>query len=143
MNENINIENKNPIINDTNIIRHDEVSDDQITENTTNQNNRSDDPNAPISNAELREMLKHSSSFGEGMNPEALERLMNQPGPDTKALLERMSQVMSIQDENIGKAFTKINEVEKRVNKCITSLSISTICLAIADIILLFIIFNH
>lgn len=143
MNENINIENKNPIINDTNIIRHDEVSDDQITENTTNQNNRSDDPNAPISNAELREMLKHSNGFGEGMNPEALERLMNQPGPDTKALLERMSQVMSIQDENIGKAFTRINEVEKRVNKCITSLSISTICLAIADIILLFIIFNH
>ena len=143
MNENINIEDKNPIINDTNIIRHDEVSDDQITENTTNQNNRSDDPNAPISNAELREMLKHSSGFGEGMNPEALERLMNQPGHDTKALLERMSQVMSIQDENIGKAFTKINGVEKRVNKCITSLSISTICLTIADIILLFIIFNH
>lgn len=135
--------NENTNSNDINIVGNGEVSNDQATENITDQSNRSDDPNVPISNAELREMLKHSSGFGGGMNPEALERLMNQPGPDTKALLERMSQVMSIQDENIGKAFAKISEIEKRVNKCIMSLSISTICLAIADIILLFVIFNH
>ena len=76
------------------------------------------------------------------MNPEALERLMNQPGPDTKALLERVSGVLEIQDGNIGKAFTKINDLELKVTaltattKFTTIIAIAAIIVAIIAIIL-------
>lgn len=89
---------------------------------------------APLTNDEIRELMSHGGGFNNGINPEALERLMNQPGPDTKALLERISGVLEIQDGNIGKAFAKINDLELKV----TSLSITnrfTTIIAIASII--------
>lgn len=97
---------------------------------------------APLTNDEIREFMKHSGGFNNGMNPEALNRLMNQPGPDTKALLERISDVLKIQDENIGKAFTKINDLELKVsslmvtNKFTTIIAIASIIVAIVAIIL-------
>lgn len=99
----------------------------------TSDSNSEETGGAPLTNDEIRELMKHGG-FNNGMNPEALERLMNQPGPDTKALLERISGVLEIQDGNIGKAFSKINDLELKV----TSLSIInrfTITIAIASII--------
>ena len=104
-------------------------------ENTgTSDSNSEETGGAPLTNDEIRELMKHGGGFNNGMNPEALERLMNQPGPDTKALLERISGVLEIQDGNIGKAFAKINDLELKV----TSLSITnrfTTIIAIASII--------
>ena len=103
--------------------------------NTETSNNNSEEAGgAPLTNDEIREFMRHGGGFNNGMNPEALERLMNQPGPDTKALLERISGVLEIQDGNIGKAFAKINDLELKV----TSLSITnrfTTIIAIASII--------
>lgn len=99
----------------------------------TSNSNPEDAGGAPLTNDEIRELMKHGG-FNNGMNPEALERLMNQPGPDTKALLERISGVLEIQDGNIGKAFAKINDLELKV----TALSIAnrfTTIIAIASII--------
>ena len=99
----------------------------------TSDSNSEETGGAPLTNDEIRELMKHGG-FNNGMNPEALERLMNQPGPDTKALLERISGVLEIQDGNIGKAFAKINDLELKV----TSLSITnrfTTIIAIASII--------
>lgn len=108
----------------------------------TSNNNLEDAGGAPLTNDEIRELMKHSGGFNNGMNPEALNRLMNQPGPDTKALLERISDVLKIQDENIGKAFTKINDLELKVsslmvtNKFTTIIAIASIIVAIVAIIL-------
>ena len=99
----------------------------------TSDSNSEETGGAPLTNDEIRELMKHGGGFNNGMNPEALERLMNQPGPDTKALLERISGVLEIQDGNIGKAFAKINDLELKV----TSLSITnrfTTTIAIASI---------
>ena len=99
----------------------------------TSDSNSEETGGAPLTNDEIRELMKHGG-FNNGMNPEALERLMNQPGPDTKALLERISGVLEIQDWNICKAFAKINDLELKV----TSLSITnrfTTIIAIASII--------
>ena len=104
-------------------------------ENTgTSDSNSEETGGAPLTNDEIRELMRHGGGFNNGINPEALERLMNQPGPDTKALLERISGVLEIQDGNIGKAFAKINDLELKV----TSLSITnrfTTIIAIASII--------
>ena len=104
-------------------------------ENTgTSDSNSEETGGAPLTNDEIRELMMHGGGFNNGINPEALERLMNQPGPDTKALLERISGVLEIQDGNIGKAFAKINDLELKV----TSLSITnrfTTIIAIASII--------
>ena len=100
----------------------------------TSDSNSEETGGAPLTNDEIRELMRHGGGFNNGMNPEALERLMNQPGPDTKALLERISDVLKIQDGNIGKAFAKINDLELKV----TSLSITnrfTTIIAIASII--------
>lgn len=100
----------------------------------TSNSNPEDAGGAPLTNDEIRELMRHGGGFNNGINPEALERLMNQPGPDTKALLERISGVLEIQDGNIGKAFAKINDLELKV----TSLSITnrfTTIIAIASII--------
>ena len=100
----------------------------------TSDSNSEETGGAPLTNDEIRELMKHGGGFNNGINPEALERLMNQPGPDTKALLERISGVLEIQDGNIGKAFAKINDLELKV----TSLSITnrfTTIIAIASII--------
>lgn len=112
--------------------------------NTKTSNNNSEEAGgAPLTNDEIRELMKHGGGgFNNGMNPEALERLLNQPGPDTKALLERISNVLSIQDENIGKAFTKINDLELKVaslmvtNKFTNIIAIASIIVAIVAIIL-------
>lgn len=100
----------------------------------TSNSNPEEAGGAPLTNDEIRELMRHGGGFNNGINPEALERLMNQPGPDTKALLERISGVLEIQDGNIGKAFAKINDLELKV----TSLSITnrfTTIIAIASII--------
>ena len=100
----------------------------------TSDSNSEETGGVPLTNDEIRELMRHGGGFNNGMNPEALERLMNQPGPDTKALLERISGVLEIQDGNIGKAFAKINDLELKV----TSLSITnrfTTIIAIASII--------
>lgn len=108
----------------------------------TSNSNPEDAGGAPLTNDEIRELMKHGSGFNNGMNPEALNRLMNQPGPDTKALLERISDVLKIQDENIGKAFTKINDLELKVtalsitNRFTTIIAIASIIVAIVAIIL-------
>lgn len=111
--------------------------------NTEASNSNSEEAGgAPLTNDEIREFMKHGGGFNNGMNPEALNRLMNQPGPDTKALLERISDVLKIQDENIGKAFTKINDLELKVaslmvtNKFTNIIAIASIIVAIVAIIL-------
>lgn len=108
----------------------------------TSNSNPEDAGGAPLTNDEIRELMKHSGGFNNGMNPEALERLMNQPGPDTKALLERISGVLEIQDKNMGKAFAKINDLELKVaslmvtNKFTNIIAIASIIVAIVAIIL-------
>lgn len=111
--------------------------------NTEASNSNSEETGgAPLTNDEIRELMKHGGGFNNGMNPEALEKLMNQPGPDTKALLERVSDVLKIQDENIGKAFTKINDLELKVtalsitNRFTTTIAIASIIVAIVAIIM-------
>lgn len=111
--------------------------------NTETSNNNSEEAGgAPLTNDEIRELMKHGGGFNNGMNPEALERLMNQPGPDTKALLERISGVLEIQDGNIGKAFSKINDLELKVtslsiiNRFTTTIAIASIIVAIVAIIM-------
>lgn len=128
--------NSTPEVEDTNENSGESVSD------STDQGSKETDGGAPLTNDEIRELMKHGNGFGNGMNPEALERLMNQPGPDTKALLERISGVLEIQDGNIGKAFTKINDLELKVtaltatNKFTTIIAITAIIVAIIAIIL-------
>ncbi len=119
-----------------------EVKNENENTGTSNSNSEEETGGAPLTNDEIRELMKHGTGFNNGMNPEALERLMNQPGPDTKALLERISNVLSIQDENIGKAFTKINDLELKVtslsitNRFTTIIAIASIIVAIVAIIL-------
>ena len=112
-------------------------------ENTgTSDSNSEETGGAPLTNDEIRELMRHGGGFNNGMNPEALERLMNQPGPDTKALLERISGVLEIQDGNIGKAFAKINDLELKVtslsitNRFTTTIAIASIIVAIVAIIM-------
>lgn len=108
----------------------------------TSNSNPEDAGGAPLTNDEIRELMRHGGGFNNGMNPEALERLMNQPGPDTKALLERISGVLEIQDGNIGKAFAKINDLELKVtslsitNRFTTTIAIASIIVAIVAIIM-------
>lgn len=107
----------------------------------TSNSNPEDAGGAPLTNDEIGELMKHGG-FNNGMNPEALEKLMNQPSPDTKALLERISDVLKIQDENIGKAFAKINDLELKVtalsiaNRFTTIIAIASIIVAIVAIIM-------
>jgi hypothetical protein len=109
---------------------------------SSDQSSKENDGGAPLTNDEIRELMKHGGGFNNGMNPEALERLMNQPGPDTKALLERISGVLEIQDGNMAKAFSKINDLELKVtaltatNKFTTTIAIAAIIVAIVAIIL-------
>lgn len=108
----------------------------------TSDSNSEETDGAPLTNDEIRELMRHGGGFNNGMNPEALERLMNQPGPDTKALLERISGVLEIQDGNIGKAFAKINDLELKVtslsitNRFTTTIAIASIIVAIVAIIM-------
>ena len=108
----------------------------------TSDSNSEETGGAPLTNDEIRELMRHGGGFNNGINPEALERLMNQPGPDTKALLERISGVLEIQDGNSGKAFAKINDLELKVtslsitNRFTTTIAIASIIVAIVAIII-------
>lgn len=152
MNEKNNMVANNDTTNENGFVENEDRNSDSASEvdegknengNTeTSNSNPEDAGGAPLTNDEIRELMKHSGGFNNGMNPEALNRLMNQPGPDTKALLERISDVLKIQDENIGKAFTKINDLELKVsslmvtNKFTTIIAIASIIVAIVAIIL-------
>ena len=144
MNEENNMVDNNYTTNESGFVENETRASDSTNDTTEvkneNGNTETSDSNseeaggAPLTNDEIRELMRHGGGFNNGMNPEALERLMNQPGPDTKALLERISGVLEIQDGNIGKAFAKINDLELKV----TSLSITnrfTTIIAIASII--------
>ena len=144
MNEENNMVTNNDTTNESGFVENETRASDSTNDTTevknengnteTSDSNSEETGGAPLTNDEIRELMKHGGGFNNGMNPEALERLMNQPGPDTKALLERISDVLKIQDGNIGKAFAKINDLELKV----TSLSITnrfTTIIAIASII--------
>lgn len=153
MNEENNMVANNDTTNESGFVENETRNSDSTNETTdvknengnteTSNSNSEEAGGAPLTNDEIRELMKHGGGgFNNGMNPEALERLLNQPGPDTKALLERISNVLSIQDENIGKAFTKINDLELKVaslmvtNKFTNIIAIASIIVAIVAIIL-------
>lgn len=152
MNEENNMVANNDTTNESGFVENETRTSDSTNETTevknengntgTSDSNSEEAGGAPLTNDEIRELMKHGGGFNNGMNTEALNRLMNQPGPDTKALLERISDVLKIQDENIGKAFTKINDLELKVaslmvtNKFTNIIAIASIIVAIAAIIL-------
>ena len=121
--------------------------------NTTNENGfaeneiRSSDSTSEneertlLTNDEIRNLMSHGG-FNNGINPEALNKLMNQPSPDTKALLDRVSNIIEIQDGNIQRAYTKIGNLEnqitalKVVSKFNSIIAIASIIVAIVAIIL-------
>lgn len=94
-----------------------------------------------LTNDEIRNLMSHGG-FNNGINPEALNKLMNQPSPDTKALLDRVSNIIEIQDGNIQRAYTKISNLEnqitalKVVSKFNSIIAIASIIVAIVAIIL-------
>ena len=116
-------------------------SENEVNDTETSDSNSENDGGAPLTNDEIREIMKRGGGLNNGLNPEALERLMNQPGPDTKALLERISNVLEIQDGNISKSFSKINELELKVtslmatNKFTTIIAIVSLVIAIVSFI--------
>lgn len=121
--------------------------------NTTNENGfaeneiRSNDSTSEneertlLTNDEIRNLMSHGG-FNNGINPEALNKLMNQPSPDTKALLDRVSNIIEIQDGNIQRAYTKIGNLENQitalrvVSKFNSIIAIASIIVAIVAIIL-------
>ena len=94
-----------------------------------------------LTNDEIRNLMSHGG-FNSGINPEALNKLMNQPSPDTKALLDRVSNIIEIQDGNIQRAYNKIGNLEnqitalKVVSKFNSIIAIASIIVAIISIIL-------
>ena len=94
-----------------------------------------------LTNDEIRNLMSHGG-FNSGINPEALNKLMNQPSPDTKALLDRVSNIIEIQDGNIQRAYNKIGNLEnqitalKVVSKFNSIIAIASIIVAIVAIIL-------
>lgn len=109
---------------------------------TEDSNSNSENPGgAPLTNDEIRNLMSHGG-FNNGMNPEALNRLMNQPSPDTKALLDRVSNIIEIQDGNIQRAYNKIGNLENQitalrvVSKFNSIIAIASIIVAIVAIIL-------
>lgn len=114
-----------------------------------NENRETEDSNrdsensggSTLTNDEIRNLMSHGG-FNSGINPEALNKLMNQPSPDTKALLDRVSNIIEIQDGNIQRAYNKIGNLEnqitalKVVSKFNSIISIASIIVAIVAIIL-------
>lgn len=94
-----------------------------------------------LTNDEIRNLMSHGG-FNNGINPEALNKLMNQPSPDTKALLDRVSNIIEIQDGNIQRAYNKIGNLENQitalrvVSKFNSIIAIASIIVAIVAIIL-------
>ena len=114
-----------------------------------NENRETEDSNrdsensggSTLTNDEIRNLMSHGG-FNSGINPEALNKLMNQPSPDTKALLDRVSNIIEIQDGNIQRAYNKIGNLEnqitalKVVSKFNSIIAIASIIVAIVSIIL-------
>ena len=152
MNEENNMVDNNDTTNESGFVENETRASDSTNDTTevknengntgTSNSNSEEAGGAPLTNDEIRELMRHGGGFNNGINPEALERLMNQPGPDTKALLERISGVLEIQDGNIGKAFAKINDLELKVtslsitNRFTTTIAIASIIVAIVAIIM-------
>ena len=114
------------------LVNNDTTNKDEFVENESGSS---------LSNDEIRELIKHGG-FNNGINPEALNKLMNQPSPDTKALLDRVSNIIEIQDGNIQRAYNKISNLEnqitalKVVSKFNSIIAIASIIVAIVAIIL-------
>ena len=113
-------------------------------ENRETEDSNSDSENSggsTLTNDEIRNLMSHGG-FNSGINPEALNKLMNQPSPDTKALLDRVSNIIEIQDGNIQRAYNKIGNLEnqitalKVVSKFNSIIAIASIIVAIISIIL-------
>ena len=113
-------------------------------ENRETENSNSNSENSggsTLTNDEIRNLMSHGG-FNSGINPEALNKLMNQPSPDTKALLDRVSNIIEIQDGNIQRAYNKIGNLEnqitalKVVSKFNSIIAIASIIVAIVAIIL-------
>ena len=113
-------------------------------ENRETENSNSDSENSggsTLTNDEIRNLMSHGG-FNSGINPEALNKLMNQPSPDTKALLDRVSNIIEIQDGNIQRAYNKIGNLEnqitalKVVSKFNSIIAIASIIVAIVAIIM-------
>ena len=113
-------------------------------ENRETEDSNSDSENSggsTLTNDEIRNLMSHGG-FNSGINPEALNKLMNQPSPDTKALLDRVSNIIEIQDGNIQRAYNKIGNLEnqitalKVVSKFNSIIAIASIIVAIVSIIL-------
>lgn len=106
-----------------------------------NENKETEDSNstseneggAQLTNDEIRKLMSNGG-FNNGINPEALNKLMNQPSPDTKALLDRVSNIIEIQDGNIQRAYTKIGNLENQITTLRVVSSFNSI-IAIASII--------
>ena len=94
-----------------------------------------------LTDEELKQII-HNGGFNNGLNMEAFEKLMNQPGPDTKALLDRVSNIIEIQDGNIQRAYTKIGNLENQItalkvaSKFNNIIAVASIIVAIVAIIL-------
>ena len=118
--------------NENNIVNNDTINKDGSVEN---------EGGAPLTNDEIRKLMSNGG-FNNGINPEALNKLMNQPSPDTKALFDRVSNIIEIQDGNIQRAYTKIGNLEnqitalKVVSKFNSIIAIASIIVAIVAIIL-------
>ena len=113
-------------------------------ENRETEDSNSDSENSggsTLTNDEIRNLMSNGG-FNSGINPEALNKLMNQPSPDTKALLDRISNIIEIQDGNIQRAYIKIGNLEnqitalKVVSKFNSIIAIASIIVAIVSIIL-------
>lgn len=115
-------------------------------ENRETEDSNSNSENAggtPLTNDEIRRLMNHSEfNINSGFNSEALNKLMNQPSPDTKALLDRVSNIIEIQDGNIQRAYTKIGNLENQItalrviSKFNSIIAIASIIVAIVAIIL-------
>lgn len=144
------------------VVNNDTSNENRLVENETrnsdstseankgkNENRETEDSNrdsensggSTLTNDEIRNLMSHGG-FNSGINPEALNKLMNQPSPDTKALLDRVSNIIEIQDGNIQRAYNKIGNLEnqitalKVVSKFNSIIAIASIIVAIVAIIL-------
>lgn len=132
MNEENNIATNNDTTNENGFAENEIRSSDSTSEN---------EERTLLTNDEIRNLMSHGG-FNNGINPEALNKLMNQPSPDTKALLDRVSNIIEIQDGNIQRAYTKIGNLEnqitalKVVSKFNSIIAIASIIVAIVAIIL-------
>lgn len=144
------------------VVNNDTSNENRLVENETrnsdstseankgkNENKETEDSNidsensggSTLTNDEIRNLMSHGG-FNSGINPEALNKLMNQPSPDTKALLDRVSNIIEIQDGNIQRAYNKIGNLEnqitalKVVSKFNSIIAIASIVVAIVAIIL-------